>query len=147
MAHFAKLNNENIVIEVIVVSNQTMLDENGQEQESLGIAFLKQHFGEEFNFVQCSYNASFRWHFPGIGAVYLLEHDAFMPPKLYPSFVLDIGRKKWVPPIPYPGNPDTLKPINNNNIVLQWEPPIPCVSEPDDKKYRWDEATISWVLV
>lgn len=143
MAHFAKLDNENKVIEVIVISNQVMLDENGQEQESLGVAFLKQHFGEDFNYIQCSYNASFRWHFPGIGAVYLPEYDAFMPVKKYPSFVLDIERKRWVPPIPYPGRLDVFKPINKN--TLQWEPPIPCVSEPDDKKYIWDEATISWV--
>ena len=64
MAHFAKLNENNIVIEVNVVSNDC-LDSNNEEQS--GIAFLSQWSNGYTNWVQTSYNARFRGKYAGIG--------------------------------------------------------------------------------
>jgi hypothetical protein len=59
MAHFAKIENE-IVREIIVVNDEVLLDENGDENESLGISFCQSLFGEETQWVQTSYNGTFR---------------------------------------------------------------------------------------
>lgn len=76
MAHFAKINSNNIVEEVIVVNNEVLLDSNGIEQETLGIAFCKELFGGEW--VQTSYNANFRGHYAGIGMTYDAIKDEFV---------------------------------------------------------------------
>ena len=64
MAHFARIQ-DNIVCEVIVVNNEVLLDENGQEQESIGAAFCHDTFGGKW--VQTSYNATFRGKYAGSG--------------------------------------------------------------------------------
>ena len=66
MAHFAKVEN-NTVQEVIVVNNEVILDENGTEQESIGIDFCKSLYGPHTEWVQTSYNAGFRGKFAWIG--------------------------------------------------------------------------------
>jgi hypothetical protein len=65
MAHFAEIK-DGIVCQVIVVSNLELLDENGQEQESLGIAFCKSLYGADTEWVQTSYNNNFRGKFAGL---------------------------------------------------------------------------------
>jgi hypothetical protein len=64
MAHFARIE-DGIVREVIVVNNEVLLDENGAEQESIGAAFCHDTFGGEW--VQTSYNATFRGKYAGSG--------------------------------------------------------------------------------
>jgi hypothetical protein len=59
MAHFARVEN-NIVCGVIVVNNEVLLDENGTEQESIGIDFCKSLYGPHTEWVQTSYNGNFR---------------------------------------------------------------------------------------
>jgi hypothetical protein len=59
MAHFAKIDN-GIVSQVIVVNNEVLLDSKGKEKESLGVDFCKSLFGENTQWVQTSYNSSFR---------------------------------------------------------------------------------------
>jgi hypothetical protein len=78
MAHFAELNSDNIVTRVIVVGNPDCLDENGQESEAVGIAFCKTLFGAETQWVQTSYNATFRGKYAGIGDTYDATLDAFV---------------------------------------------------------------------
>lgn len=68
MAHFAKLNDENIVEQVIVVSNEVLLDDNGIESEQKGVDFCVAHYGGRW--VQTSYNDSFRGFYAGIGNLY-----------------------------------------------------------------------------
>lgn len=80
MAHFAELNENNIVLRVIVVSNE-MLIEDGRESEAKGIAFCKQLFGEDTNWMQTSYNGSFRKNYAGIGYAYDPNRDAFIAEK------------------------------------------------------------------
>lgn len=66
MAHFARVEN-GIVREVIVVNNEVLLDENGVEQESIGVDFCKSLYGEHTEWVQTSYNANFRGKYAGSG--------------------------------------------------------------------------------
>lgn len=114
MAHFAQLDENNIVTQVIVVANEEVPD------EATGAAFCKSLFGEDSIWVQTSYNNNIRKRFAGIGMTYSQEHDAFIPPKPYPSWVF-------------------------NTESLNWEAPVP---KPDDgKRYRWNEETVSWIEV
>jgi len=100
MAHFAKINAENIVEQVVVVENTVLEDGDLVEQESLGIQFLQSLFGGEW--VQTSYNKVFRKNFAGIGHVYDAERDAFIPPKPFDSWVLDESTCLWEAPVPMP---------------------------------------------
>jgi hypothetical protein len=79
MAHFAKIENE-IVREVTAVNNEVLKDDNGVEQESIGIAFLKSLFGENTEWVQTSYSGSFRGKYAGLGDKYDSIKDEFVSP-------------------------------------------------------------------
>jgi hypothetical protein len=78
MAHFAKLDENNKVIEVIVVSNNNILDENGNENEEIGIQFCRKIQGENTNWKQTSYNGSIRGRYAGIGMFYDETIDEFV---------------------------------------------------------------------
>lgn len=80
MAHFAHVNANNIVGDVIVVNNDVIIDEDGVEQEALGQAFIAS-LGLQGTWLQCSYNKNFRFNFPGFGYIYDAHNDAFIPPK------------------------------------------------------------------
>ena len=100
MAHFAKIDENNLVETVIVVSDEDCLDENQNENEAVGASFCSNLFGGRW--VQTSYNSSFRIKHAGIGDTYNEELDAFISPKPFPSWTLDQASKKWVSPIPRP---------------------------------------------
>lgn len=102
MAHFAQLDENNQVIQVIVVDNGFLLDENGEEKEELGVEFCKKLLGENTRWVQTSYNSKFRKRFAGTGAYYDPVKDVFIENKLYPSWVYDDEEDMWVAPIPKP---------------------------------------------
>jgi hypothetical protein len=76
MAHFAKINTDDTVEQVIVVNNEVLLDENGIEQEALGVQFCVDLFGGEW--VQTSYNGNFRGLYAGMGMIYDKENDEFI---------------------------------------------------------------------
>lgn len=115
MAHFAKLDKNNVVIEINVVNNKEMLI-NGVESEQKGIDFLIHWSGGYTNWKQTSYNGSFRKRYAGIGYTYSVEHDSFIPPKPFNSWVLDTQ-------------------------TLNWEAPVPM---PTPGAYKWNENTKSW---
>ena len=77
MAHFAKIE-DNFVSQVIVVRNEDILDENGNESEAVGQAFIAR-IGLDGTWLQTSYNGSFRGHFAGAGMKYDPELDEFIP--------------------------------------------------------------------
>jgi hypothetical protein len=79
MAHFAELDNNNIVTRVIVVHNNELLDENGKESEQKGIDFCVAHYGGRW--VQTSFNNKIRRYYAGIGMFYDKDRDAFYMPK------------------------------------------------------------------
>jgi len=95
MAHFAKLNKQSVVEQVVVVHNDELLDDNGVEQEQLGVEFLQSLFGKNTNWVQTSYNNNFRYNFAGIGYTYNRKFDAFIPPPLSENFVLNTETYTW----------------------------------------------------
>ena len=117
MAHFAEIGLNNIVLRVIVVHNSELLDESGVEQEAKGSDFCRKLLGGTW--VQTSYNGNIRKNFAGAGFTYDSGRDAFIPPKPYPSWLLDENTCQWAAPIPMP----------ENDI------------------YSWDENAQSWVAV
>ena len=94
MAHFAKLDDNNLVTEVIVVHNNELLD-NGVESEAKGIAFCQSLFGG--NWIQTSYNGNIRKNYAGIGCSYDPVRDAFIPPKpTEGEWILDEDTCRWI---------------------------------------------------
>ena len=79
MAHFARISDDNKVREIIVINNDVLLDENGDEQETLGQAFISS-LGLEGTWLQCSYNGNIRGVYPGLGFAYDSDLDEFVPP-------------------------------------------------------------------
>ena len=118
MAHFATLDESNIVTKVEVVNNDVILDGDGVEQEQLGIDFLTSLYGTE-NYIQTSYNNNFRKQYAGIGFTYDAAKDIFIGMQPLPSWSLD-ENDDWQAPVAYPD---------------------------DGKYYVWDEATINWIEV
>jgi hypothetical protein len=117
MAHFCKLEN-NVVTQIIVVSNQDILDENLKESEEKGIEFCSNLLGGTWK--QTSYNAKIRKNYAGVGYTYDETLDAFIPPKPFDSWILDTDKAQWKAPVDYPN---------------------------DDKKYSWNEETKSWDVI
>jgi len=97
MAHFALLDENDVVIQVVVISNHDCLDENGQESEAVGAAFCEQLFGTS-PWIQTSYNRTFRANFAGAGYLYLRDLDVFVRPQPRPWYVLN-DDLKWECPI------------------------------------------------
>jgi hypothetical protein len=120
MAHFAKLDEHNLVLDVNVVNNETINNLPFPESEPVGVQFLTEWSGGYSNWKQTSYNASFRKNYAGVGYSYSVDLDAFIPPKPFPSWLLNTNTCQWDSPVPYPN---------------------------DGKLYRWDEATQSWVEI
>lgn len=110
MAHFAEIDGSNIVIRVVRVPD---------EQEMRGQEFLANDLGLGGTWVQTSYNGTIRKNYAGPGFAWDSGRDAFIPPKPFPSWLLDEESCRWYAPVPHPG----------------------------DGKYTWDEATTSWVAV
>lgn len=92
MAHFAQIDENNIVTQVIVVHNNELLD-NGMESEVKGIEFCQSLFGG--NWVQTSYNGNIRKNYAGIGYTYDVIRDAFIAPKPDGNFVLNEVTCQW----------------------------------------------------
>lgn len=93
MAHFAQLDENNVVIQVVVTDNN---DPNGDE----GYAWLIDNLGGTW--IQTSYNATIRKNFAGIGFTYDAKLDAFIPPKPFSSWKLNTKTANWEAPEPYP---------------------------------------------
>ena len=91
MAHFAEIDQNNVVLRVIVVSDTL---------EAQGAEWCHDTFGGTW--VQTSYNGRIRKNFAGIGFTYDPARDAFIPPQPYPSWTLDEQTCQWVPPVPMP---------------------------------------------
>jgi len=99
MAHFAEINENNIVLRVIVVSDNDC-GENYPESDAIGAAFCTNLLGGTWK--QTSYNHNFRKNYAGIGYTYDEELDAFIEPRPFPSWTLNTQTGKWEPPIAIP---------------------------------------------
>jgi len=100
MAHFAQLDGNNVVTQVIVVANEELLFE-GVENETQGVIFCRSLFGNDTKWVQTSYNGNIRKHYAGIGFTYDADKDAFIAPQPYASWVLDADLN-WTAPVEMP---------------------------------------------
>lgn len=98
MAHFAKLDENNNVLEVHVVYNHLLLDENGVEQEQKGIDWLTEWSGGHPYWKQTSYNRNFRKNYCGPDWAYDPVRDAFLPPKPSADATLDEATCQWIVP-------------------------------------------------
>jgi hypothetical protein len=105
MAHFAQLDENNFVTTVIVVNNEDILDDNDIESEAVGIVFCKTLFGDDTNWIQTSYNNSFRRQYASIGGKYLPSVDVFVEVQPFASWNLDEVNGVWVAPVPMPEVP------------------------------------------
>jgi hypothetical protein len=114
MAHFAELDENNIVLRVIVVANDKCLDQNDVENESIGALFC--HNLLDGRWVQTSYNGNIRGKYAGIGDTYDANADVFISPQPYPSWSLDEN--------------------------YDWQPPTPMPQ--DGINYVWDEVNLVW---
>ena len=128
MASFAKIGLNGKVIEVQSIVNEVLHDSNGVEREDIGIDFLTKLTGWSI-WKQTSYNTRggvhilggtpFRKNHAGVGYTYDEDRDAFIPAKLYSSWVL-------------------------NEETCLWEAPV--VKPDDGNKYIWNETTKEWDL-
>ena len=132
MAHFAKLDENNVVTQVIVVDNKDITDPHtGQEDEILGIAFCKKLLGG--NWRQTSYNNSTRVRYAGIGYSYNAALDAFVPPQPHASWTLDNETADWVSPLG--AAPELTEAEVEAMSFYRW----------DEEAYQADNTT-GWVL-
>ena len=115
MAHFAKLDENNVVTQVVVVANKDTSDASGVEKEYIGAAFCERLLGGTWK--QTSYNGNFRKNYAGIGYTFRADIDAFVPPQPYASWTL-------------------------NETTAQWEAPV---AMPTEGMWRWDEDAGEWV--
>lgn len=120
MAHFAEINENNIVTKVIVVHNNELLL-GDTESEAKGIDFCEGLFGHR-NWVQTSYNGNMRYNFAGQGYTWDEDNDAFYAPQPFASWSL------------------------NDDFI--WEAPIPMPEDASPEKiYNWDEENLEWKVV
>lgn len=120
MAYFAKLDENDVVIDVHALNNIEMLTAEGVESEDMGKAFFIRWSGGYSKWVQTSYNGNIRKNYAGIGYTYDRVRDAFIPPKPYTSWILDESTCQWGAPVATPT---------------------------DGKAYVWDEVITNWVYV
>ena len=126
MANFAKLGLNNEVIEVQLIDTINTMTPEGVEDEEVGRAFLAKIFGHQ-TWLRTSFNTfggqhksggvPFRKNYAEVGGFYDADRDAFIPPKPFPSWVLDEETCRWIAPVPYPEN---------------------------EKDYNWNEDNKSW---
>ena len=143
MAHFAQLDGDNIVTQVIVVSNDDTSDSGGVETESIGVAFCQKLLGASTNWKQTSYNSNMRGNYAGIGYTYMSNvatlgvgsTDIFINPQPYASWTISTTAAQWEPPST-PGAAPTLTDAEEAaNKYYVW----------NESNYQADPAT-AWVL-
>ena len=143
MAHFAKLDANNIVTQVIVVSNDDTADSSGIETESIGVAFCQKLVGADTVWKQTSYNGNIRGNYAGIGMTYMTNvatlgvgsTDIFINTQPYASWIVGVGTATWYPPA-NPGDAPTLSESDKTaGKYYEW----------NESNYQSNPAT-AWVL-
>jgi len=150
MAHFAQLDENNKVINVIVIQNEFLIDENGNESEELGIERCKEYSDPNSKWVQTSYNGKFRGKLASVGGYYIENLDLFSYPKIYNSWVFNQETLGWDAPIPIPQDAPSGQYYVWDESIVNWKlyPPIPMPQDaPEGFYYDWDIETESWVLL
>jgi len=117
MAHYAFLNENNVVVEVIKGKDEDGTDWEEAYSQVRGLRCKRTSYNT-FLGSHLTGGIPFRYTFAGIGCVYIDELDEFIPPKPFNSWILDINNKSWKAPIDYPS---------------------------DGKNYDWNEENLTWI--
>ena len=126
MAHFAQLNDSNVVLAVNVIADADCLDDDNNESEAVGISFCKSLWGSDTTWKQTSYNNRIRKQLAVPGGTYDATADEFVSIKPFASWVLD-SDNDWQAPISKPSIPE--------GKTVNW----------DESAYQADNST-GWVL-
>lgn len=147
MAHFAKLDGNNLVTQVIVVSDSDTSDSEGTEYESIGVAHCQKTFGGDTVWKKTSYNAyngtGYRGNYAGIGMTFMSDvatlgvakTDVFIDTQPYASWSIGVGTAVWYPP----ANPGAA-------------PALTDAQKAAHKSYIWNDSnyqsnpSTAWVL-
>ena len=140
MAHFAQLDENNVVTQVIVVGNSDTADVNGVESESIGVAFCQSLLGADTNWKQTSYNANMRGNYAGIGMKYMSgvatlgvgSTDVFVPQQPHASWTISTTEARWEAPLTEPTLTDEQRAAGS---YYTW----------DESAYQADNTT-GWTL-
>jgi len=140
MAHFAKLDENNVVVEVRVVGNDVPtadgpLGENDKHVD--GETYCAQTFGGVWK--QTSYNKSFRNKFAGIGNVYNADLDIFTCPQPHPDFTLTAAGN-WEAPVQFPNN----KEFETTGPIDEQDPPTIGTIKKIIRNIQWDSDAQAW---
>ena len=120
MAHFAEIDDNNVVLRVLVVPD---------EEEHRGQEFLAEDLKLGGRWIQTSYNGNIRKMYAGVGYIYNEELDIFLPPKPYPSWVLNEEYGEWESPVPRPIMPNKIQIWNEDTLSwTQEDYPFPFTS-------------------
>ena len=142
MAHFAELNSSNEVLQVIVVSNDDV-DANGGDQHADAetfVASIVPYGTGGASWKQTSYNNNFRKQYAGVGYSYDSSKDKFISPQPYSSWSLD-SSDDWKAPVTYP----TVTEISSNPISITWdEDNQKWTGILDSTNYTWDASSLAW---
>lgn len=117
MSHFAQIDENNIVMQVVVCDDNLPNEGLDMLEEAVGGRWIKTSYNT-IGGVHLLGGTPFRMNFAAIGGVYDEARDAFIPPKPYPSWIL-------------------------NEETLLWEAPVPRPSDP--APFVWDEGSVSWI--
>jgi hypothetical protein len=122
MAHYARVNTDNIVTYVTPIPNEMITDENGVEHEDWALDHLYDTIPDSVSdrWIQTSYNNNFRVRYSGLGYTWNEELNAFIPPQPYASWILNEETADWEAPVPMPE-------------VVEGGP-----------LYTWDEELVNW---
>jgi hypothetical protein len=123
MAHYAFLDENNIVTEVITGVDENIIQTDLDGTQVGGSSEAWESFYSNRKGQVCkrtSYNNNYRKNYALIGSLYSEEFDVFIPPQIYNSWVL-------------------------NEETFKWEPPIPMPTS--GGRYEWSESTLNWVEI
>ena len=142
MAHFAKISEDNVVLQVVVVADANTVNEEGVETESVGQAYLEQHCNWPANlWIQTSYNTesnehklggtAFRGNYAGIGFTWDSDNEIFWLSQPYASWTKNTTTAQWESPAGAEPSLNTEQQNQNAAQTHLWE-------------YTWNESTKEW---
>ena len=143
MAHFAELDNNNVVLRVVVVSNDCVPSDEHIDGETWCVNFFKTP-----NWKQTSYNHNFRKQYCGIGFTYDSAKNKFISPTPHASWALD-ANDDWQAPVTYPtittyGSNDPL-----DRYMITWDEAGQKWTAKDREdpvnNFNWDASALAWV--
>jgi hypothetical protein len=124
MAHYARVNTDNIVTYVTPIPNEMITDENGVEHEEWALDHLYSTIPDSVDdrWIQTSYNNNFRVRYAGFGYTYNEESNAFIPPKPHESWILNEETADWEAPVPMPESVEGGPLYTWDEEIGNWKP-------------------------